>query len=810
MEASNVKVMVRMRLFNKREIKISEDKKQDLRPCVKMRGNTCAIVEFNTDSRDFVREREREAFDFDECFWSMPRSQYAYTEKEFATQVYVYQRSGWLALKAALEGFHVCIFAYGQTGSGKTYSMLGTPEDPGISPRLVDDLFRHIAKNTNPALRLTVECMFYEIYNEKVRDLFNKKSKQGDYSNPRIRSDAKKGVYVEGLQRKECADADFTKQLIEKGTLERAVAETKMNSTSSRSHAIFQIIITQFDGLKGTKKMSYVNLVDLAGSERISLSQVTGASLVEATNINKSLSTLRRVIDVLIENSTNKKQQVPPFRESVLTYVLSDSLGGNSKTQMIATISPHEANMEDTIGTLRYALRARSIVCEARVNEEESAAMLQSMRDEIMRLRQAARDGLLPEGSGVMMPEDIQREIAEKEAEMAKMEEEQSKMESLMEQLKDKMKEMDLAKQELAVAVTEQKRERFAAAFRNAFVISTDKKRIEQHVASLNELTDENMQLKRRVALLTSEVGERTQMHHALVKENGQLADGLQRVRSELDTTVAKLDQQTRNLDEMKSAFERQLTTSEERIAELTGEAERYKKRIESMTADLTGLTHAAERETMEKNRVRNSFEEAVMAHMREVEELRKKKDAYKLAVAEEKQRVLALRKGMTSHDEERQSLLETIRALQTLIKEKDFLVSTAHAQCDDAVLRADDARKKLAERDETIRALLVALKEYQEASHSWMSDLSTRDREIARLTALATDPNSKVNADLQMLRDHMQLQLSTPQRDARYPAQGRGLPSSAHRAMSPRSPISARRVDPADRSLRRTASPRN
>lgn len=805
-ESNNVKVMTRVRLFNKRELKLSDkDKSKKLRPCVKVRGNTCAIVEYVTDDKGGTHEREREAFDFDECFWSMPFEQYP-TENTYATQQHVYDRSGLLALKAALEGFHVCIFAYGQTGSGKTYSMLGSDADPGISPRLVDDLFSHIEKNRNPALRFSVECMFFEIYNEKVRDLFNKKSKSGDYENPRIRTHQTKGVYVEGLLRKECNDAGTTKSLIEKGTHERAVAETQMNPTSSRSHAIFQIVVNQMDGMKGTKKTSYINLVDLAGSERIRLSQVTGSALVEATNINKSLSTLRRVIDVLIENSQHKKQQVPPFRESVLTYVLSDSLGGNSKSQMIATISPHEANIEDTVGTLRYALRAKSIVCEARVNEEEATAMMDHMREEILRLRQQMRDGVTMEGGGGgggLVPEEVQRELAEKEAEMAKMEEEQNKMETLMADLKLQMKEMDVAQQELAVQISESKRERFAAAFRNAFLLQTDKKRIEAHVQDLTRLREESVQMKYSIRTLTQELNETRGNNTALLQENQTISDGLHHLREEYDAALAKWELQHRSNTEIKSSLEAKLEEAEAEKKAAAAEAVRQKRHLDLLTADLMGLKHTAERETMEKTRVRGDFETAVMNHMDALESMRKKKESYKQQVGAEQQRSKALEKSIATRNSERTSLLETIKALQALVKEKDFLVSTAHMQCSEAQERFEVANKALGERDEVIRALRAALGEYEHAAQQWMSDLSIRDKEIARLKTLTyVDPSASRlgSGDMKRLQQHVAMTAgvsspfsqqmgatTTPIRRGGGDVYSAGsLPNSSHRTSSP------------------------
>eukprot|EP00759_Apiculatamorpha_spiralis_P022875 PhF_6_TR26721/c0_g1_i2/m.39124 len=261
-EETNVKVMVRVRPFNGRETNLSLSAGQELRSCVLMRDNVCSVL--HDDGT------EREASSFDECFWSLPAEQ-EYSEKPFADQAYVYQRSGLPLMYAALAGYNTCIFAYGQTGSGKTHSMLGTRDDPGISPRLVDDLFLEIEKiqGASTACKVTVECTFMEVYNEKVRNLLQT-SNNGEVDDKivKIRQHPQKGVFVEGLNRIIVTTAEQTKAMIEKGTNERAVAETKMNARSSRSHAIFQMHIAQNDRVRGIQRHSNINLVDLAGSEK--------------------------------------------------------------------------------------------------------------------------------------------------------------------------------------------------------------------------------------------------------------------------------------------------------------------------------------------------------------------------------------------------------------------------------------------------------------------------------------------------------------------------------------------------------------
>eukprot|EP01061_Rhynchopus_euleeides_P001067 TRINITY_DN1074_c0_g3_i1.p1 TRINITY_DN1074_c0_g3~~TRINITY_DN1074_c0_g3_i1.p1 ORF type:complete len:986 (+),score=385.38 TRINITY_DN1074_c0_g3_i1:80-2959(+) len=224
---------------------------------------------------------------------------------------------------------------------------------------------------------------------------FDLDPQEDEYQSLRVRKSPIYGVHVEGLTRLDkesgVATAEDVKQVIKKGMEHRATAETKMNATSSRSHAVFQISIVAKNQAKGVQRYAHINLVDLAGSERVKMSGAEGDRLTEATKINLSLSTLRRVIDTLIDNSKRKKgdiKQIPPYREAMLTWVLSESLGGNSKTMMLATVSPYIGNWEDTSNTLRYALKAKAIVNTVKVNEEKTSVLVSAMMSEIGALRE--------------------------------------------------------------------------------------------------------------------------------------------------------------------------------------------------------------------------------------------------------------------------------------------------------------------------------------------------------------------------------------------------------------------------------------
>uniref|UniRef100_A0A674B3P8 Kinesin family member 13B n=1 Tax=Salmo trutta TaxID=8032 RepID=A0A674B3P8_SALTR len=301
----------------------------------------------------------------------------------------VFQCLGESLLDNAFLGYNACIFAYGQTGSGKSYTMMGSSEQPGLIPRLCSSLFDRTLLEQREGESFTVEVSFMEIYNEKVRDLLDPK---GSRQALRVREHKVFGPYVDGLSRLAVACYKDIECLMSEGNKSRTVAATNMNEESSRSHAVFNIILTHTvtdlgSGTSG-EKVSKLSLVDLAGSERAAKTGATGERMKEGSNINKSLSTLGLVISALADQGAGKnKTKFVPYRDSVLTWLLKDSLGGNSRTAMVATVSPAADNYDETLSTLRYADRAKSIVNHAVVNEDPNARIIRELREEVEKLR---------------------------------------------------------------------------------------------------------------------------------------------------------------------------------------------------------------------------------------------------------------------------------------------------------------------------------------------------------------------------------------------------------------------------------------
>ncbi|XP_072896824.1 kinesin-like protein KIF1A isoform X16 [Hemitrygon akajei] len=380
MAGSSVKVAVRVRPFNSREIG------RESKCIIQMSGNTTTIVNPKQP------KEAPKSFNFDYSYWSHTTP----ADINYASQQQVYRDIGEEMLQHAFEGYNVCIFAYGQTGAGKSYTMMGKQEkeQQGIIPQLCEDLFARINDSANANLSYSVEVSYMEIYCERVRDLLNPKTK----GNLRVREHPILGPYVEDLSKLAVTSYNDISDLMDSGNKARTVAATNMNETSSRSHAVFNIIFTQkthdSSADSTSEKVSKISLVDLAGSERADSTGAKGTRLKEGANINKSLTTLGKVISALAEvdsgsnkNKKKKKTDFIPYRDSVLTWLLRENLGGNSRTAMVAALSPADINYDETLSTLRYADRAKQIRCNAVINEDPNNKLIRELKDEVSRLR---------------------------------------------------------------------------------------------------------------------------------------------------------------------------------------------------------------------------------------------------------------------------------------------------------------------------------------------------------------------------------------------------------------------------------------
>ena len=372
----SVKVAVRVRPFNTRE-------KDNKSTCsIEMNGNQTIIKDELDQPRTFT---------FDHSFWSHD----CYIEQEngylspdssgkYADQAFVFETLGKQILDNAWEGYHCCLFAYGQTGSGKSYSMVGYGANKGIVPISCEEIFKRIADNKEPSKHYEVEVSMLEIYNEKVQDLLvpiNSRPSSG----LKIRESKALGVFVADLTKYPVTSYEEISNKMDEGYQNRTIGSTLMNNTSSRAHTIVTVEFKQIQTVGKTKseKLSKINLVDLAGSERANSTGATGARLKEGCNINKSLLVLGNVINTLADKALGKKKDVlPPYRDSALTRILQNALGGNSKTVMICALSPASINYEETLSTLRYADRAKKIQNKAVINESEHDKVVRLLKEE--------------------------------------------------------------------------------------------------------------------------------------------------------------------------------------------------------------------------------------------------------------------------------------------------------------------------------------------------------------------------------------------------------------------------------------------
>ena len=324
----------------------------------------------------------------------------------------IFDTVGKQVLDNAWQGYHCCLFAYGQTGSGKSYSMVGYGANKGIVPISCDEIFKRIEQNKEKDKIFEVQVSMLEIYNEKVQDLLIPPNKRPS-SGLRIRESKVMGIFVEGLTKYPVTSFEEINKKMDEGYNNRTIGSTLMNATSSRAHTIVTIEFRQITvfAKKKSEKLSMINLVDLAGSERTGLTGATGDRLKEGCNINKSLLILGNVINCLADKAIGKnKNMLPPYRDSALTRILQNALGGNSKTIMICALSPASINYEETLSTLRYADRAKKIQNKAVVNESEHDKMVRLLKEE--------------NGSLKKMIEDLQKKLMGEEGEMGSEERE--------------------------------------------------------------------------------------------------------------------------------------------------------------------------------------------------------------------------------------------------------------------------------------------------------------------------------------------------------------------------------------------------
>uniref|UniRef100_T1JLH8 Kinesin-like protein n=1 Tax=Strigamia maritima TaxID=126957 RepID=T1JLH8_STRMM len=403
--SETVKVIVRCRPLNKRE------KDMNCKVVVSMDKNDCTIINPSDPNAP------PKCFTFDGVYGLDSTTEQIYNEIAYPL------------VEGVLEGYNSTVFAYGQTGCGKSFSMQGVvvpPTQRGIIPRSFEHIFEAIETSDNT--KYLVHSSYLEIYNEEIRDLLGADCKK----KLDLKEHSDKGVYIPGLSWHSVHNVKECEDIMMQGWKNRSTGSTLMNADSSRSHSIFTVSVEMMDTHSTDDKQHIrkgkLNLVDLAGSERQAKTGASGDRLKEATKINLSLSALGNVISALVDG----KSTHIPYRDSKLTRLLQDSLGGNTKTLMVACLSPADNNYDETLSTLRYANRTKNIKNKPKINEDPKDTLLREYQEEIQRLKQMVESGEINSAVQIQVQPDVEDEV-NKEKERLKQEYEQ-----MMHELKEK------------------------------------------------------------------------------------------------------------------------------------------------------------------------------------------------------------------------------------------------------------------------------------------------------------------------------------------------------------------------------------
>uniref|UniRef100_A0A672IF21 Kinesin family member 4 n=1 Tax=Salarias fasciatus TaxID=181472 RepID=A0A672IF21_SALFA len=505
---------------------------------------------------------------------------YDYVFDPTAEQEEVFSTAVSPLLNGLFKGYHATVLAYGQTGSGKTFSMGGTytssqENDPsvGVIPRVIGRIFSEKEKRADCEFCLAVS--YLEIYNEDILDLLSSSKDKPAIS---IREDPKEGIKIVGLTETRVFSAQEMVSCLEVGNCARTVGSTAMNAASSRSHAIFTITLEQRRGVDSI--VSKLHLVDLAGSERQKKTKAEGDRLKEGISINRGLLALGNVISALGDES--KKHTFVPYRDSKLTRLLQDSLGGNSHTLMIACVSPADSNMEETINTLRYADRARKIKNKPVVNVDPRAAEMDRLKKQVQELQVMLLHAHIPvaekvtklvERNRALQDENskLSRELSEAAGQTALMFEKIIMTEQANEKLQSKLEQLQ---QHAACTVNLQK------------VLETlEDQELKENVEVMRNLQDIILELKDAGAVKDSP--EAFTAHHAL--RQAQLSKELielNKVLSLKEAFVKKMCQNDSQLEPMQSEHQKNFQALQSSVDSLQKEKEELILALQSAKKD--------------------------------------------------------------------------------------------------------------------------------------------------------------------------------------------------------------------------------
>ncbi|KAG2525738.1 hypothetical protein BBI17_000463 [Phytophthora kernoviae] len=558
---AGIRVCARFRPQNKLE------QKHQATECVRLEDNTAAHVQ--NDTRGVS---DPHVFTFDQVFGTA------------SSQLDVYKATAKPLVESALRGYNCTCFVYGQTGSGKTFSMEGVPGDSdyeGIIPRVMADIFDGI-QNMQAELEFIVRVSYIEIYMEKIRDLLKPSS-----TNLNVRENRERGVWIAGATEVCCASAEEMLSVMRLGGANRVISSTRMNSESSRSHSVFIITIEQRNTATGSLKSGKLFLVDLAGSEKVGKTHAKGQTLKEAQHINKSLSALGGVMNALTSGHANTHI---PYRDSKLTRLLQDSLGGNSETTLLVCASSSSYNSDETVSTLRFGTRAKNIKNKPKVNEERTVAeykVLVAEKDK----RIATLEALLHEakGSDVNQPTDptVEEQLKMFAAKVEELVDDQASKVAEISSLEDRCIELEADNKDLQ----EKEREVASIANRNEDVMKKLAFMESELAAKATECVDLKQMLERHqnkdtlidtpplstastvdsevsVKAMVSEESVSERSRDSKVLDNELLRQQLAAKSHELAICTLRVDELAKELTSSRSEYDAQIVALQDKLRE--------------------------------------------------------------------------------------------------------------------------------------------------------------------------------------------------------------------------------------------------
>ncbi|XP_024083610.1 kinesin-like protein KIF3A isoform X2 [Cimex lectularius] len=508
-------------------------------------------------------------------------------------QMDVYNETARPIVEKVLAGYNGTIFAYGQTGTGKTFTMEGVNTEPelrGVIPNSFAHLFGQIAKS-NEETKFLVRVSYYEIYNEEVRDLLTSNSS----ASLEVKERPDVGVFIKNLTTYVVNNADDMDRIMTIGNKNRVVGATAMNIESSRSHAIFTITVeTSVLGIDNQHhvKMGRLHLVDLAGSERQSKTGAVGQRLKEATKINLSLSTLGNVISALVDGKCTHI----PYRNSKLTRILQDSLGGNAKTVMCATIGPASYNYDETISTLRYASRAKNICNRARVNENPKDALLRHFQSQIQELKKQLAQQSVDGGEVIAEEESTEEEEPPEDLNNIKEKNKDSKSDTSFDKETYKLKEINDLELEKTKSETVALKEKLENLERKILVGGEN---------LLEKAEEQEHLLESSAKELEERVRREMELRHQIEEREAERID-IEEKYSSLQEEAVGLTKKIRKVSAL-------LTSAKDELKDIRQENQRE---MEGLLDNVRALTkELALQETIEKMFIPDSYRELIEKH---------------------------------------------------------------------------------------------------------------------------------------------------------------------------------------------------